>query len=68
MTKKQRELIKKYKFETREDWRRAMADLWAKAKKDREEWSAKVMAEIADYRIERRKELKEKYPTIFHMY
>ncbi|MEI6057931.1 MAG: hypothetical protein WCQ60_03095 [bacterium] len=66
MAKTQRALIKKYKFNTREDWQRAMDDISAKAKKDREEWSAKVMAEIKDYHLQRRKELKKEYPMIFH--
>jgi hypothetical protein len=68
MTKKQRALIKKYKFNTREDWQRAMDDLWIKFKKDAEEWSAGVKEKMRVDELAYRKELKEKYPTIFHMY
>jgi hypothetical protein len=70
MTKKQQraQLIKKYKFNSREDWQRAMDDLWAKVKKDAEEWSAGVKEKMRVDELEYRKELKKKYPRIFHMY
>jgi polyhydroxyalkanoate synthesis regulator phasin len=66
MTRKQ--LIEKYKFETHEDFKRSMDDLWEEEKKRIDEWSARQMEKIQQDIIIRRKELKEKYPKIFHMY